>query len=458
VSFIDIMPPMNWLRGLFRKRSAVRQLDLQRYAPVPENGFLVGGAVRDALLGRAPTDLDWLVPDPEGAARQAADVLNGAVFALDELRGHWRVVTHDTTRDYILLAEPLDENLRARDFTLNALAVDASGEISDPTGGLDDLRDQALRMISAQNLYDDPLRPLRGVRLSVTLGFVLEPQTLQAIRLHAQAQAERREPLPARERVAEEVNKLLTHPRAGAGLQLMNTTGLLDVYLPELAHARGVGQGGMHHLDVLEHSLEALNQLVQGFPEADLTLRWATLLHDVGKPDTKTYDESGQYYNFYGHDKLGAEITKGVLRRYRLPSEYVQQASNLVRYHMLPLPKDEREARRFVHRRRELLPGLLQLMIADREAARGALSSEGSRRAYRMALSRILAILAESPPKAPLLDGHEIMQLLGLEPGPEVGEAARFVQEAEAVGDVHTKAEAIEALRAYAQSQGWLEP
>lgn len=449
---------MNWLRRLFRKRNLASQLDLQPYAPVPEDGFLVGGAVRDALLGRNPTDLDWLVPDPEQAARQAADALNGAVFALDEARGHWRVVTYDATRDFIRLAEPLEANLQARDFTVNALAVNASGDVSDPTGGLNDLRHKTLRMIDVQNLHDDPLRPLRGVRFSATLGFTLEPDTLQAIRAHAKAQLERREPLPAWERVAEEVNQLLLHPRAGFGLQLMNDTGLLDVYLPELAQARGVGQGGMHHLDVLEHSLEALNQLVQGFPEADLALRWATLLHDVGKPETKTYDESGQYYNFYGHDKLGAEITKSLLRRYRLPSEYVQQASNLVRYHMLPLPKDEREARRFVHRRRELLPGLLQLMIADREAARGALSSEASRRAYRVALSRILAILAEPPPKAPLLDGHDIMQLLGLEPGPEVGEATRFVREAEAVGDVRTKDEAVAALRAYAQSQGWLEP
>jgi poly(A) polymerase len=125
---------------------------------------------------------------------------------------------------------------------------------------------------------------------------------------------------------------------------------------------------------------------------------------------------------------------------------------------MLPLPRGEREARRFAHRRRNLLPDLLWLMIADREAARGPLSSPTSRRAYGVALSRIVAILDEAPERPPLLDGREVMALLGLPPGPQVGEALRFLREAEAVGDIGSEREAVEALRGYARAQGWSGP
>jgi poly(A) polymerase len=127
-----------------------------------------------------------------------------------------------------------------------------------------------------------------------------------------------------------------------------------------------------------------------------------------------------------------------------------------VRFHMLPLPAGERQARRFVHRRRELLPDLLKLMIADREAARGPLSSEANRRSYRTALSRIVAILEEQPAPEPLLTGGEVMELLGLEEGPRVGEALRYLSEARAVGDVTDREQAVAALRRLARARDWL--
>ncbi len=196
---------------------------------------------------------------------------------------------------------------------------------------------------------------------------------------------------------------------------------------------------------------------MQGFPESDLTLRWATLLHDLGKPPTKTHYGDGRRYHFYGHDRVGAELTQALLLRLRVPTARRERAAALVRAHMVQLPRTEREARRFVHRRRNLLPDLLKLMLADREAARGPGSSEAGRRAYRLAVAGVLEILAEPPPPKPLLGGLEVMQLLSLEPGPRVGEGVRFVREAEAVGDVRTKEEAETALRTYARAQGWLE-
>ena len=439
---------------------------MSQFTPLPAGGFLVGGALRDALLGRPFADLDWLVTDPEGTAREVARELSGSVFPLDEARGHWRVVVNGeavngeaggVTRDYIRLEGGLKPNLRERDFTVNAVAADTEGRLIDPLNGRADLEKRILRMVSRDNLFADPLRALRGVRLAAGLGFGLEPATSAAIRELAEAQVLGHAPLPAWERVGEELNRLLLSERAAHGVSLLAELRLLDVYLPELASARGVEQGGFHHLDVLGHSVEALRQLLLGFPDAGLALRWATLLHDVGKPETKSFDESGRFYHFYGHDKVGGDLTRAVLRRLRQPGGTVHKAEGLVRYHMLPPPKNHKEARRFVHRRRDLLPDLLKLMIADREAARGPQSSESSRRGYKLAFARVLEILSEPPPPKPLLDGREVMALLGLPPGPAVGEAVRFLKEAEAVGDVRTRDEAAEALRRYkaAVSDEW---
>ena len=442
---------MSWFWG--QKKHT--EMDITQFTPHPSAGYLVGGAVRDTLLGRPVRDYDWLVEEPRLEAEHAAVKLGGRAFCLDERRNHWRVVAGELTRDYTPLGE-LEENLWARDYTVNAVAADLSGQLIDPTGGLADLRAKRLRMVSETNLQDDPVRGLRGVRLAATLGFNLDAATETAIQRHAALLESGAAPLPAWERVGDELTQLLLSENAAPGFGLLHQVGLLRVYLPELAAADGVTQGGFHHLDVLGHSLEALHQLVQGFPGADLTLRWATLLHDVGKPPTKTYDEGGTHYHFYGHDKLGAELTKALLGRLRVPTAATERAAQLVRYHMVQLPKNDREARRFVHRRRTLLPALLKLMIADREAARGPVSSAASRRGYKLALARVLEIMNEAPPKAPLLDGLEVMSLLNLSPGPRVGEAVRFVREAEAVGDVTTKAEAAAALRHYAAVQGWL--
>ncbi len=450
---------MKWPRTAKPK---LEKLDMSQFTPLPASGYLVGGAVRDALLNRPAHDFDWLVPDTETSARGAEDELEGIAFPLDKTRGYWRVVSEGpegspVVRDYIPLRGSLEDNLRQRDYTVNALAADLTGELHDPCGGLEDLKRRALRMVSAENLEADPLRPLRGARLSVQLEFHLEPATQNGICALAERQQRGEVPLPALERAGEELQRLIAAPKAAYGMRQLADLGLMELYLPELMLTKGLQQGGFHHLDVFEHSLEALNQLLQRFPEASPALRWATLLHDIGKPETKQWDTSGRYYHFYGHDKLGAGMAKTMLRRLRLPSETVEHASHLIHYHMLPLPKNGKEARRFVHRRRELLPDLLKLMIADREAARGPLSSEAGRQRYRIALSRVLEILAEPPPPKPLLDGREIMALLGLEPGPKVGEAVRLVREAEAVGDVRTKMEAEVALRRYASEQGWLE-
>lgn len=446
------------MRGTRRPRGGrLRSLDPAAFAPWPAGGVLVGGAVRDALLGRQPTDLDWLVPDPRAACEAAAAALGGSCFALDEERGHWRAVAPGgATHDFVPLRGAVEEDLAERDLTVNALALDRGGTVLDPTGGREDLSRGVVRMTSEAALRADTVRPLRAVRFAAALGFELDPGTAAAVATAAADLSEGRLPPPAPERVRDELAALLLGTDPAGALALADELGLLRTFLPELAACRGVDQGPLHHLDVLDHSLEALRLLAAMFPDAGLAVRLAALLHDVGKPVTAAPGPFGRP-TFHGHDAAGAELTRAALSRLRFDGATVRRAAELVRRHMLPLPTTERGARRFAHRNRDLLPDLLRLMLADREAARGRAASAAGRVRYRVAVSRVLAALEEAPPEAPLVTGDDVMALLGLPPGPRVGEALRLVAEARAVGDVTDREGAERLLRRYAAARGWLE-
>jgi poly(A) polymerase len=465
--------------GVFRRPRSVR-IDMAQCTTAPDGSdlaaaggplagaVLVGGAVRDLLLGRPLTDLDWLVRDPRERAEALALRLAGSVVALDPERGHWRVVAAGRRWDLVApetatgapRADPLDpaaldRDLRRRDLTINAMAALPDGRVVDPTDGRADLAAGVVRLTGERALRDDALRAWRAVRIAAQLGFRLDEASAQAIAALAGELRGGARPLPATERIAAELGACLANAAAGKAFAALDGLGLLDAVLPELTAGRGVEQGGLHHLDVLQHQLEALQRLVDAFPEADAALRWATVLHDVGKPLTREHDE-GDRPRFHGHDAVGAEVTERALTRLRLPHAVAARAAALVAAHMRPLPKGEKAARRFVHRLRPLLPDLLRLMVADREAARGPLASEAGRRRYRLALAEVIQRLEDEPaPSAPLLDGFEVMRRLGLPAGPTVGVALSAVAEARAVGEVATPDEAEAYLRRMAAAQGW---
>ena len=403
----------------------------------------MGGAVRDLLLGNRPKDLDFVVPEPERSARALADRLGGGAFLLDPERGLWRVAASGQTYDYAPMPHGLEADLLRRDFTLNALAVSPRGVVVGPAIARYDLEHRLLRAIRKANLWDDPLRSLRAVRLSVTAGLRLEPQTEGWVREHAQHLRETRS-LPAWERVAEELNRILLHPSAALALHRLERLGLLGVYLPELAAGIGVEQQGAHHLDVWRHSLEVLAQLILLFPQADPALRWAALLHDVAKPQTRQWSPDKGRYTFYRHDELGAELTRQILTRLRQPGERVEQAARLVRLHMQHPPQGGRELRRFLHRRRKELPGLIWLQMADMA---GILGYRERMQGLRERLQAIQSLPEGTAAPKPLLDGREVMQLLDLEPGPQVGQALAALLEAQALGEVQSRAEAEGFLR-----------
>ncbi|MGC8903693.1 HDIG domain-containing metalloprotein [Thermus sp.] len=401
----------------------------------PKGAFPVGGAVRDLLLGRRPKDLDYAALDPEGAAKEAKRRLGGSLFPLDPERGHYRLVVGERTLDFTPLEGDLLEDLLRRDYRANALFF-KEGAVFGLRGVEEDLRRRLLVPVREENLYEDHLRSLRGVRLAASLGLGLPGRTQEALRRHARFLQAHPEALPARERVREELARLLLSPRAAFGLRLLERTGLLGVYLPELALLEGLEQGGVHHLPAWEHTLSAVFHLLFLWPEAPLEARLAALYHDAGKPLTRRFDPEVGRFRFLGHAEVGAEIARASLSWLRFPKEAVERVQALVRRHMDRLPEERRALRRFLLRRHDLLPDLVYLMAADRLATRGVEAE-----AWEV-LGRYGEALREPLPQRPLLSGEEAMALLGLREGPEVGRALKALLEAQAEGAVRTPEEA----------------
>lgn len=401
----------------------------------PKDAFPVGGAVRDLLLGRRPTDLDYAALDPEKAAREAQRRLGGSLFPLDPKRGHYRLVLGGRTLDFIPLEGSPEEDLLRRDYRMNALFW-KGGAVFGLRGVEEDLRRRVLVPVREENLYQDHLRSLRGVRLAASLGLGLPQESRRALARHARFLQAHPEALPARERVKEELLGLLLSPRAAFGLRLLERVGLLEVYLPELALLVGLEQGGVHHLTAWEHTLSVVFHLLWLWPEAPLEARLAALYHDVGKPLTRRFDLEVGRFRFLGHAEVGAEIARSALSWLRFPKETVERAAGLVRRHMDRLPEERKALRRFLLRRQDLLPDLVYLMAADRLATRGV-----EREAWEV-LGSYQEALQEPLPQRPLLSGEEVMALLGLREGPEVGRALQALLEAQAEGRVGTKEEA----------------
>ncbi|MFN4072053.1 MAG: HD domain-containing protein [Thermus sp.] len=416
----------------------------------PKGAIPVGGALRDLLLGRRPQDLDFVAEDPRKAAKDAQSHLGGTLFPLDEDRGQYRLVAGGLVLDFSPLEGSLEEDLLKRDFRLNALIWRQNRILGIP-GAEGDLSKRVLVPVREANLYQDHLRSLRAVRLAASLGLGLPRETRKALSRHARFLQDHLEALPARERVKEELIRLLLSPRATWGLHLLERTGLLDLYLPELRPLVGLKQGGVHHLDGWQHTLSVVLHLAWLWPEAPLEARLAALYHDVGKPLTRRFDPGVARFRFLGHAEVGAEVAGASLEWLRLSREVVERAKALVRRHMDRPPEGKRALRRFYFRRQDLLPALPYLMAADRLGTKGV-----EKEAWEI-LEAYRETLLEPLPERPLLTGEEVMALLHLKPGPQVGRALKALLLAQAEGKVRTREEA-EAFLLYWKGDGTNTP
>jgi tRNA nucleotidyltransferase/poly(A) polymerase len=445
-------------------------------------GWLVGGALRDALLGEAVGEVDIAVTAGAVALGKAmARAMPGAGFvALDEQRGICRVVSDVQVDVADLRAPSLAADLRKRDFTVNALAASlhdlvlrGSASIEDATGGLEDLAERIIRPCGPGVIADDPLRALRAARLAVRPGW----------RLHATAETAIREAAPrvaevSAERVRDELAAILAGPGAAGGLRLLDRLGVLPALLPESRPMRETSQPEPHRFDVWEHSLraveaadellahvEALEPWAPGLP-AHLaeglgggltrreTLKLATLLHDVAKPETKSV-EAGRIH-FFGHDVVGADRAALIGERWRLSRRATLVVRRLVRQHLRPLHLANaggitRRARyRFFRDLGDEAHDLVLLALADAAAVRGDSPLavwEGPGGVIVRELMRGATEEAKTAAAAPLLRGEDIMAAFGLPAGPEIGRLLARAREAQALGLVSSRAEALEHLR-----------
>jgi poly(A) polymerase len=445
---------------------------------------VVGGAIRDIILKKDRiTDIDVIVTqDGLALARAAADEA-GPDFAfvpLDPDHGVGRIVLKSPQLLYIDLSSfkhpNLLEDLRKRDFTINALALKLDEfieerweNIIDPTGGLNDIRLEVIRACSRDSFVDDPLRILRAFRFAALLGYVIDPETLDLLR---RSLAEL--PAVAPERIREELILMLASENGFVALDLMSKTGALRALFPELLPMQGCGQNNFHHLDVWDHSLEAVNQvehliandaaafgevaglvsgylsesIVYGRPRAAL-IKIAALFHDSGKPRSKFIDSTGRA-RFFGHEKISGEIIAAAAERLKFSNREKKFLADIVTGHMRPIvfvgrSVSKRAVLRLYHRFDRDIIGLLVLFMGDLQAARGPARKPGEN---ETALQRVVAGLdaifnQELNPREPIITGADLMIAFRLKPGPAIGKILTKLAAMQAEGLIGSTQQAL---------------
>jgi len=471
--------------------------------------YVVGGVVRDVLLRRNTADIDIAVmADALEIAPKLATALGGRYILLDRINRVGRVILvnkgEPSTKgqwklDFSTVKGTIEQDLAQRDFTIDAIAVDLSQlgkdytdvSLIDPFNGWDDLHRGAIRAVAETAFESDAARLLRAVRLAAELGFSIDKETEALIRRQSYLIAR-----VAGERIREELLRLLAIPQTGQLLPYLDKLGLITAMIPELAQAKGVEQPKEHFWNVFDHSLKTIiavdfllrqgawpkdpgsdekhtseevlaatpwsAELAQHFTlkvssgsTRRLLLKLAALLHDVAKPQTKAIDAQGRM-RFLGHAKEGAVITATILERLRFSAKEVKLVETMVRYHLRPgqMSQDGLPSHRAIYRyfrdTGEAGIDILFLSLADHLATRGPQLNMTHWQKHSQTVDYVLTQRFEQealvvPPK--LVDGHDLINIFGMSPGPKIGEFLEQVREAQASGELATREEALSYIR-----------
>jgi poly(A) polymerase len=449
-----------------------------RFAAAGHELALVGGPVRDALLRRAGKDVDLTTDAPPEKVLEIVDGWADAVWTIGIEFGtvglrkgdHQLEITTYRSESYdprsrkpqVQYGTSLKEDLRRRDFAVNAMAARLPGhEFVDPFGGLSDLQRKVLRTPGRpeDSFGDDPLRMLRAARFASQLGFTVAPDVVAAMKDMAQ-----RIEIVSAERIRDELSKLICGRYPRQGLALLVETGLADHVLPELPKLRLEIDEHHRHKDVYDHSLIVLEQAIAQEEEGpDLVLRLAALLHDIGKPRTRRFEPGGRV-SFHHHEVVGAKMTRKRLTGLRYPKDVISDVSRLVELHLRFHGYGTGEwtdsaVRRYVRDAGPLLSRLHKLTRADC-TTRNKRKAERLRRTYDDLEARIERLAEEEELAAirPELDGNEIQQILGIKPGPLVGKAYKFLLDLRLDRGMIGKDAATEELRRWAAAEGVRPP
>ena len=455
--------------------------------------YIAGGTIRDWFLGLKAKDLDITVSgDSFGLARKFARELRGTFVPMDAEEGVARVVWQDVCVDFSSFregAKSIEDDLLKRDFTINSMAVpfpsripdswdsiEAPG-ILDPASGLKDLQDRIIRSTSAAVFVSDPLRLLRAYRFMAKFGFRIEPLTEKQIREHVHLLY-----LAAEERIAYELEAIMAVPESIATIEVMHSHGVLEELIPELYRGVGVKQPSSHHLDVFEHGIaalrymenvqkdpgkffpghgELLNEYLQG-GRRKILLKWAALFHDLGKPETHEIrqDRNGRI-TFYNHDKEGARIFDIIADRFKWRRDDRDFISHFISIHMWPFHLNNARRKtgltpkaylRLVKTVGEEFPGLFMLAMADSLAGRGKGKPPGMEEDMASLFYEVQTVYHQTikPVLAKrLLTGRDLIDVFGLEPGPDFREIFDKLENVQVEGEVTNREQALDWLKKY---------
>jgi poly(A) polymerase len=461
--------------------------------------YLVGGAVRDMLLGQEVHDLDFILPgNVLSITRRLADQVGAAFYPLDPERDYARLVLKDAQGEHLVLdftplqGPDLESDLRARDFTINAIAVDPRqpDKLLDPLGGAADLHAKRLRACSPSSFHDDPVRVLRAVRMAAAFGLRIMPESLGWLREAVQGLDS-----ISPERLRDELFKILSLSQPATSLRTIEMVGALPYILPELPALKGLAQSPPHIYDVWEHTLDVLARLEAVLealaPDYDpdkasslalglLVLRLgryrqslaqhlsnslnpdrsprallflAALYHDAGKAHTRQLDDDGRV-RFFDHDLVSERLISERAQQLRLSNLEVDYLRKIVRYHMRPLLlaqndtlPNRRVIYRFFRQAGEAGVEVCILSLADALATYGP-GLPQDKWAHQLDVIRLLLEAwwekpTESVSPPALLNGRDLIEQFGLQPGPQVGELLEAVREAQAEGRVNTRQDAF---------------
>lgn len=439
--------------------------------------YLVGGSVRDYFMNIESHDRDLIVMDEDARlfSEKAAKFLNASFVPLDEENRIYRLVMPNKI-DYLDITNPvensLEKDLMRRDLTINSVAVNIrTGEIFDITGGIADIKNKIINLISNENFVDDPLRMLRVYRFQSLLGFDISIETTQAIINNANLISK-----PSVERINYEILKLFCGKYSVKALEAMDVSGLLEIIFPFVKELKKVPPNTHHHLDLFNHSLETVNQVQLLYEDSDdeiknhlekadfgghsrlAHLKLAAFMHDIGKFSTWTIEKSGRH-RFIKHDDVGSKMAKTILKNMHFSNKQIEYISKMIKNHIYPsgvmcAPEvNEKTMMRYLRKMEEDAIDEIILAKADRLSARGPEITDEIVKNNIDSLTKLSKFCLNTQknikPLPKLLSGDDVMQILNIEPSKKLGEVMDALHEAQISGDVTTKEHAIEFVKAY---------
>ena len=437
-------------------------------------GYLVGGSIRDLFTKKCEfCDRDISIRGAENFARKIANKWDGTFIELDSENKIYRVVLPDKI-NFLDISElqgnSIEEDLKRRDFTINAIAYDlAKNEFVDVTGGLKDLKNKVLRHIDDKNFEDDPLRILRAFRFYAVTGFKMTIELENALKKYLSLALN-----PAKERINYEIMKLFGGDFASSALLKMDEFGLLEKIFPCVTEMKKVPPNTHHHLDLFHHVVETVRQIeilyneISGFEKEHLDavdfggfprinhLKLAGFLHDIGKFSTWTIEESGRH-RFIKHDDVGSKMVVPLLRDLKFSKKQIEYISCMIKNHIYPsnvivAPSlNDKVMMRYVRKMDDNVIDNIILAKADRLSARGVDITEEIVNTNISGLDKLLDFyLSKKDSLAPLpklIDGREIMEILNIKPSPKLGEIINAINEAQLNGDITTHDEAVNYIK-----------